>query len=262
MNRKSIVASIAFAFLLGTSVASWAQDKPAVVGFSIAKKDAASEYDQSYVPGTQAGVQIYLRISLPKNTILKVDGENTSLKVTDSASKELAGNENSDVSFFASIADDKHSAIVPVQCTDLPSAGATSLTVSGTAALSCGADPKSETVAIAIKEGGELKLGPVTASITGIEDGFEPETKRINLEGKTSFDTFESIVFLDKKGNEVETSSAGGGSFGFGGDMTYSKSYQIKGDTADIASAKISYFQKIDSVKVPIDVKFGLDLGK
>ena len=262
MHRIALAIGIAGTVVFGTSGDGWSQGKPEVVGFSVAKKDSGNEYGQSYIPGTKAGLQIYIRVSLPKNTILKVDGEKTSLKVKDSSDKELAADEGSDVSFFASIADDKHSAVLPVQCTDLPTAGATSLTVSGEATLNCGADAKSETVNVTLSVGDELKLGPVTAKVTQIADGFDADTKRLELESKDSFDQLESLVFLDTKGKEIETSASGGGSFGFGGDMTYSKSYQFKGNPADIAKAKISYFQKIDAVKVPVEIKFGMDLGK
>ncbi len=263
MCRFTYIVGIAVAISLGIGSGGWAQDDdPEVVGFSVAKKDAGSEFGQSYVPGTQAGLHIYLRVALPKNTILNVDGEKTSFQVKDSGNKELSADDNSNMSFMASIADDKHSVILPVQCTELPSAGATSLTVSGSATLNCGADAKTETVAIAIKEGDELKLGPVAAKVMQIGDGFEPDSKRLELESKDSFDKLENVVFIDAHGKEVETSPAGSGSFGFGGDMTYSKVYQFKGNPAEIAKAKITYFQKFEAVQVPVEVKFGMDLGK
>jgi hypothetical protein len=257
-SRITIVVGIAVAAVVGTNSGGWSQDKPEVVGFSVAKKDAGSDYGQSYVPGTDAGLQIYLRVSLPKNTILKVDGDKTSLKVKDSANKELATDDNF-MSFKASIGDDKHSAVVPIQCTDFPSAGSTSLTVFGEATLSCGADEKTETVSVTIKEGNELKLGPVTAKVTQIGDGFQPDRKSVELESKVSFDQIESLVFLDATGKEIETSP--GASFS-SGNISYSQGFQFAGNPSDIAKAKISYFQKIESVKVPVDVKFGMDLGK
>lgn len=238
------------------------QDEPEVVGFSIAAKDPASEFGQSYVPGTQAGLQVYLRVSLPDKTILKVDGAATSLSVGDSTNKKLAANENSDISFFAMIAEDKHSLIVPIQCTELPSSGATFLTISGTAVLNCGADSKTETVDVSVKQDEEWKLGPVTARVTEVGDGFESDSKRVDLESKNSFDQIESLVFLDAAGKEIETSGAGGGSSSFGGDTTYSRGYSFKSAAEKVAKVKISYFQKIDAVKVPVDAKFGFDLTK
>lgn len=242
---------------------AWCQeDGVSVVGISIAQKDPASEFNQSYVPGSQPGVQVYLRVALPKNTILKVNGENTTLKVVDSKDQELTANEGTDLSFFSSISDDQHAVIIPVQCSDLPSSGATHLKVTGEATLDCGADPKTETLDIKIAADAELKLGPVTAKVLQIDDGFQENSKRIELESKNSFDTIASLTFVDAKGKEMPANPQGGGSFGFGGDMTYSRSYQIEGDPAQVAKVKITYFQKVEPVKVSVDAQVGFDLGK
>lgn len=239
-----------------------AQENVEVVGIAIAKKDPDSQFNQSFVPGTQSGVQVYLRVALPDKLILKVDGESTSLKITDSNNQELTANENADISFFASISDDKHSVILPVSSGDVPSSGATHLTVQGEATLNCGADSKTETINVTIAADTELKLGPVTAKILQIDEGFQENTKRIELESKTSFDVIESLAFLDKSGKEMASSPQGGGSFGFGGDMTYTKSIQIEGDPELVAQIKIVYFQKVEPIKVAVDAKVGLDLGK
>ncbi len=239
-----------------------AQEKPSIVGISVARKDPANEFGQSLVPGLQAGTQIYLRIGLAGKTILKIDGEATKIKIVDSSNQAMTMSEDANFSFFSSISDDRHSVIVPIQSSDIPSTSVTSLSVTGEVTCSCGAEPKTETVAVKLVAEGEVKLGPLTAKITEVSDGFEPESKRVNLESKTSFDQIEGLVFVDDKGKEVETSGAGGGSGSFGGDTTYSKSFEFKAAPEKIAKAKITYFQKIEAVKVPVDLKFGFDLGK
>ncbi len=263
MNRSTVLfCGMAWAVGLSSITNCLAQEKPSVVGFSVAKKDPANEYGQSLVPGIQAGTQIHLRIVLKEKSILKIDGDATKFKVVDSSNKALELSENSNIAFFASISDDRHAVIVPIQLSDVPPTGTTSLAVTGEVTCSCGAEPKTESVVVKLVADEEVKLGPVTAKITEVTDGFEPDSKRVSLESNTSFDQIESLVFIDDKGKEVETSGAGGGSGSFGGDTTYSKSFVFKAAPEKIAKAKITYFQKIEAVKVPVEVKFGFDLGK
>ena len=258
----SLLVTMAWAICGNGAAMGLAQEQSSIVGLSVAKKDPASEFGQSLVPGSPVGTQIYLRIVLPERTILKIDGAATKFEVVDSADKPLALNENSNISFFATISDDRHAVIVPVQSPDLPPVGATSLAITGEVTCDCGAEPKTETINVKLVSEGEVKLGPVTAKITQVAEGFEPESQRLDLESKNSFDQIQTLVFIDDQGKEIETSAAGGGSYGFSGDMTYSKSFQFKGKAESIAKAKVTYFQKIDAVKVPIKAKFGLDLGK
>jgi hypothetical protein len=257
-----LLITMAWAICGYGAIAGLAQEQASIVGLSLAKKDPASDFGQSLIPGSPVGTQIYLRILLPERTILKVNAEATKFKVVDSADKPLALNEDSNISFFATISDDRHAVIVPVQSADLPPSDATSLTITGDVTCDCGANPTTETGNVKLVSDGEVKLGPVTAKIAQVAEGFEPESQRLDFESKTSFDQIQTLVFIDDRGKEIETSAAGGGSFGFSGDMTYSKSFQFKGKAESIAKAKVTYFQKIVAVKVPVKAKFGLGLAK
>ena len=109
-----------------------------------------------------------------------------------------------------------------------------------------------------MKEGKELKFGPLDATVGQIGDAFgEPFKKSFELSSKKPFDSIATIEFVDAEGKAVESSSGGSGSFGFGGDMTYSRSWQIASDAKSI-KAKVSYYTKTDKLEVPCKLEFGL----
>ena len=81
----------------------------------------------------------------------------------------------------------------------------------------------------------------------------------MELSCKNSFDSIAKVEFLDSKGSAIENSEGGSGSFGFGDDVTYSKSWQIASD-AKTVKVRISYYAKTESVKLPCSLKFGLRL--
>jgi hypothetical protein len=132
--------------------------------------------------------------------------------------------------------------------------------VEGDLVLVVGRDLKTVDVEIVVEEGAELKFGPVDATVGQIGDAFgEPFKKSIELSSKKSFDAIATVEFVDAKGEAVESSGGGSGSFGFGGDVTYSRSWQIASDAKSI-KARVSYYTKTEAVKVPCKLEFGLGL--
>ena len=59
------------------------------------------------------------------------------------------------------------------------------------------------------------------------------------------------------KGEVIESSESGSGSFGFGEIVTYSKSWQIATD-AKTMKARVSYFSKSEPVNLPCKLTFSL----
>jgi hypothetical protein len=254
-----IISALTLAIGGGLALSGSAQDKASIVGISLAQKDPNSEYGQSVVPGWPAGTQVYLRVELPERTLLNIDSDESMISLTDSTGATM--DVGSNFGLFAFIADDRHSFVLPIQSEVLPAAGASSIRVEGTIACNCGAEPKTETVAVSLAVDQELTLGPVTAKVTQVGDGFEPDSQRIDLESNSPFDLLESVMFLDSDGKEVKTRETGGGKYSFGNATTYSQSYEISGNAEQIRSARFTYYQQVESAKIPVDTVVGLDLG-
>jgi hypothetical protein len=245
------------------SVKTPAQEpQTSVVGLSVAHKDPDSRFDQSLVPSMPVGTQVYVRIQLAGRTVLRVNGKATQIELRNADGEALEGGGENDFAFFASIAEDRQSVIVPIKATAAPAPGTTSLRLEGEIACDCGSDPTSRTADVKIAVDEELTLGELQVKVTTVDDGFEPDAKMISFESKSPFDALSSVEFLDTSGEVIESSSGGSSSFGFADEMTYSRSYQVKSSPEKIAKIKVAYFQKVETVKVPVDLKFGLDLGQ
>jgi len=234
-----------------------------VAGLSICRKDAASEFGQGMVPGLQVGTQVYVHIANKDAFILKVAGDGkTSVTMKDSTGKTLAADENYDFAFFANVAEDNRSVTIPLVASDLPGADATHIDLKGTVALSCGVDATTETSDVSLAVDTQINLGPVTAKVTRVEEGFDADSYNFGLESDQPFDAIQSIALVDASGKEIPCESAGSSSFGFGDSMTYSRDYRFTGQPSAVTKLKVTYFQRVVTEAVPIEFQVGLGLKK
>jgi hypothetical protein len=203
-----------------------------------------------------------LRIENKGAQMLKVVGDGkTEIAIKDSVGKTLKVDENHNVAFFSQMAEDGHSVIVPIAAEEVPSKDATHLHLQGNVIISCGADAKTEAYDVALKTDSEIQLGPVSAKVTNVGEGFEADSSSVTLESKQAFDQIQSIAVVDAKGKEIPCEVGSTSSFGFGGDMTHSRDFRFAAKAEDIAKVKVTYFQETSAITVPVDVKVGLGLG-
>lgn len=115
-------------------------------------------------------------------------------------------------------------------------------------------------VDLKLVEGTKIKFGPAQLSVNQIGPAFgDPFKQSFELSGPQPLDTIQTVEFLDDKGEVIESSESGSGSFGFGENMTYSKSWQIATE-AKTLKARVSYFSKTEPVNLPCKLTFGLGL--
>jgi hypothetical protein len=111
---------------------------------------------------------------------------------------------------------------------------------------------------VSLAPNGEIRLGPVTATIVAIADASEPGVQRVDLESKAPMEQIQGLVFTDGGGTEIPATLSGGSSFG--DDIVFAKSVQLNAKAESIRKAKVTYFKKILAVKVAVDAKCGLNL--
>jgi hypothetical protein len=141
-----------------------------------------------------------------------------------------------------------------------PVAGATTMTLDATVGLLVGSEPKTETLkAVQLVKGTTLNIGGIEATISDISEGFG-DGKQITLEAKRDFKTLKSFTVLDDKGQPVETSRAGSGSFGWGNDYTYQVSYSVAGELPASADIQVESYSKIETVPVRIAQTIGFGM--
>ncbi len=240
--------------------------KVEAVGLSVMAADPHNQYGGSAVLGRQTGVEVHVRISSSKQKILKVSGEGkqaTKLDLKVDGGKALPAVEGfSNLSFMSQISEDALSVVVPVQSPQLPDSKATVLEVNGSAVLIVGEDPTESDVTFDLKANEKVKLGPVEVSLSEVSelDFGEPVTM-VTFQTSQSMEAIGEIQFLDEGEKQIDATSAGKSSFGFGDSMEYSVSYHLKGSPKKV-KAKVKYFKSTKEVKVPVDLKIGLGLGK
>ncbi len=258
-NRVAVIAAIFVAGLCGDLMGQ--SDQATVVGLTVAMPDKTNQFGQSIVPGMPSGVQVYVRVLQPDHYIIKIadeDKPNVSLK--DSSGKKLKM-DTSNFGFMSNIAEDHHSVTIPFSSSDLPAKDATSISVVAEVELVCGSEPAEETVPAKLEESASVKWGGIDAKITQVGDGFDEGSVRVELEAHQSFETIQSVTFVTNDGKEIEASRAGSSSFGFGNQVTCTQGFQFKGAADNVKSAKVKYFKKSETIKVPLNLQATLGLG-
>lgn len=269
MRATSLGSWLIAALIAGTFSANevLAQESTAVVkavGLSVNLPDPNSEYGGSYSMGRPSGIEVMVLAEDPKMFFISVvdDGpEKTALEISANGKKLKNEQGFSNFGFMSRISDNGHYVVVPVSATQVPPAGANSVKVTGKLILKTGADEKKEKVKFNVAVDESVKLGSVTTKITSVEEyNFGEATTNITFETNQSLDVISNIKFFDDQGKELESSSAGSSSFGFGDKMTYTRGFQIAGSPKNL-NAEVTYFGSTRTVTVPVDLEVNLSLG-
>lgn len=259
-NAWKICLLFSAVYFAATTASAFGQEKAKlqIAGFSVGQKDPSSEFGQGLSMMRRPGLEVDLHFHAPKETVLSLDTKQTSLVLKQDDGTELPLDEMFDGQFSLSLNEQPEKGVVSMRTSEIPAKGTKQIQVEGDLVLVVGRDLKTVDVEIALEEGKELKFGPLDVTVGQIGDAFgEPFKKSFELSSKKSFDAIAKVEFVDAKGKAVESSNGGSGSFGFGGDMTYSRSWQIASDAKSI-KAKVSYYTKTEALKVPCKLEFGL----
>lgn len=249
-------------YLAAATASTFAEDKVKlqIAGFSVGQKDPSSDFGQGLSMMRQPGLEVDLHFHAPKETVLSLDSKKTKIVLKQDDGTELPLEEMFDGNFRLNLDEKPEKGVLSMRTSEIPAKGTKQIQLEGDLVLVVGRDLKTVDVEIALEEGKELKFGPLDATVGEIGDAFgEPFKKTFQLSSKKPFDSIASIEFVDAKGKVIESSSGGSGSFGFGGDITYSRSWQIASDANSI-KAKVSYYTKTEILEVPCKLEFGLGL--
>lgn len=259
--RSAMAAMLMATLLASGSAVATAQEKGTVEvgGLAIAKKDPNSEFGGSFSLGRPAGLEVDLAVSIPKSHILMLDGKKSSLKLTTAKGVELPLDEYFDGKVNSQIANDHSRAVAQIRATELPPKGTTALKVTGELVFVIGQVPKTEKGVLTVEQGTKIKIAGIDTEITQVSEAFnEPYKKMFEFSAKSAFNKISKITFTDA-GKEIESSTGGSGSFGFGGDVTYSQSYQVASESNKL-NFEVTYFSKSVEVKIPVSLEFDLGL--
>jgi hypothetical protein len=159
----------------------------------------------------------------------------------------------------ASISPDKHHCTVEIRADKRPAEGAVGLRLKADLVLKCGAGEKiAETKNASLAKGTKLAGGPLEFKVTEVgNEGFGDSKMSLALETEGDIAAIKQIAFFGADGKEIKSRRMGWSSSGFGGKMTHQINYGLD-KKVDQVTAKITYFEKIEAVTVPVDLKTGL----
>ncbi|MBL8808605.1 MAG: hypothetical protein JNM43_00390 [Planctomycetaceae bacterium] len=253
---------LAVATIMGSADATMAQDKThiEIAGLGIGKKDPDSEFGQGLSMMRQPGLEVDVFFKLPGKTVLSIDNKKSAVVLSTADGKELPLEEMFDGNYRLQLNEEPGAGIVSLKTGLLPDKKTASLKLEGDFVFNVGADLKTADVELKLVKDSTVKFGPLDVTVSQVGDGYgDPYKQSFELSSKKSFEAIAKVEFLDAKGNVIESTGAGSGSFGFADEVTYSQSWQIASD-AKAVKARISYFNKSESVKLPCKLEFGLGL--
>jgi len=161
--------------------------------------------------------------------------------------------------FSASVSPDGKACQASVTVQGIPKTGASKLSFDGTLAIRCGKNEKTEEQKdVALEPKTEITVGPTPLTIEAAEDQDFGEVKfMLTLNSSKPRDAIKLIEFLDEKGNAIESESMGGGSFGFGDEMTYQTNHGLKAKP-DKVTVRITYYSDMETIEVPVKIETGV----
>jgi hypothetical protein len=80
----------------------------------------------------------------------------------------------------------------------------------------------------------------------------------VTLSSSGPLDAIQEVVFFDAAGKKLESKSAGRSRMTMAGKTTYAKSFQLK--KTEKVNLRFSYYTKLETIEVPIDVTTGVGL--
>jgi hypothetical protein len=208
----------------------------------------------AFDPGTRLSVIV----TQPGKALLGIDASASKLeRFTDDKNTDLNKTDFGGWvdAFGARTSADRSSIGFQVRSKVVPAAGASKLRLKGTLALRVGGGEKmAEEKNVTLKADAKVKVGPVELSLSknAFGDGTPLEVTYPNR-------VLKKIEFLDKDGKALQSSTQGGMSVGDGAKTIYTDNYSLKGK-AEQLTVRVTYFGKVETVTVPLDLEVGLGL--
>jgi hypothetical protein len=275
MNKFARVA-VVIPFIMALPGVAYGQKtggvKVEVFGLSIGKPAPKLEGEDSGSFGAfavQPGTRLTLWLSDPSRQIVDLDEKASKItaftddKQTDLLKKEtkkgFGGFSFGFGPLSASVSPDKHHCTVEVRADNRPAEGAQAIRLKADLVLKCGAGEKvAETKNASLAKGTKLAGGPLEFKLIEVSnDGFGDSKMTLSLETEGDIAAIKQIAFFDANGKEIKSRRMGWSSSGFGGKMTHQMNYGLE-KQADKATSKITYFEKLEALTVPVDLKTGL----
>lgn len=255
-----------------------------VHALSVAKIEPGPGASSSLVPGVLAGLTLHCFLSANQRVIIRVEKRSSRLKsLKDDRGTDLmpkGDDRRSGTFWWIRRAEDGRSIRFCIRSARaVPASEATKVTASAELVLVCGLDPKTdERKGVPLRKGTAVNVGPLKMTIARVTDltadaDNEKDPSAIpahfrmkgakmafrlttGTEPKGSYmDCIQKVTLLDAEGKEItakaHTSTYGG--------KAYMQEYDLA-RKVDKLTMRITWFGKIETITVPVEVSAGLGL--
>ena len=235
------------------------------VAIQVARTKAAKDHGLSLFG--QKGTSLKLLVVLPDKNIIGMDAAACKLttfaddKGTDLSKTRGWGSRPGWLqSFGPHVSKDGHACIIELHSDDAPAKGAGKITFKAKLALKCGVGETTYTERVALKAGTPIKFPPAPMKVGSVKgEGWGDMQMTFTVTSSKSTESIKKIVFLGADGKEIKHRSLGRGRSGSPGRMTYETNYGLA-EKVDSVTLKITYYSKVETVAVPVDVSVGVGL--
>ena len=257
-----------FAALCQTGVVSGA-DTPGfrVVGLQIIR-EALGEEQNRLVPfnSFSAGTSLALAFESP-TAIIKFDEDASKLdsftdgKGTDLLTKAKGSFQNVGFGPFPKISEDGRLVLIEIVGGGVPAAGSTAIKAEGTLSLQTASQKKVvKSQPFDLVKGAAVKVGDIDLKLSRVEKpSFGDAALELEFEtGNKAVTMLAGVKFLDPAGKELQSSSAGSSSMGFGNKYTYGRSFTLEKPVAGKVVLQFEVWTDLAEKKVPFSVTAGV----
>jgi len=236
--------------------------KVQAIGLYLRKAPPAKPGVMTFRPN---GVTVDLTVAQPGKFIAGIDAKASKLdSFTDDKKNDLNkkpagvfGGQSNWLNEYATQYGPDGDCTIQILATGAPGKGAAKILVKGSLVLKCGADEKKmDKKEIALKMNEEVSAGDFKVKVTSAGDF------GAGLAVTSADPSVKSIEFFDAEGKAFKAMPSGRGinPFGPDGKPQAIVSYFLSGKKMPKVSFQITYFNKIESLTVPLDLRVGLDL--
>ncbi len=236
-----------------------------LVGLEITKPAPQKSEGGGRVISGNEGVRLKLRLIDEGESIVAIDEKASKVSVfaddkgTDLTNAKGGGGGFGLSPFSAHKFGAEPLSMVEVQQPGVPVRGATKLQLKGElVVIRASGEKTAEQKNLALKKDSKITVGPVPLIVEEIRDsGFGEMKLTVTLSTDKPLDAIKKIEFADASGKAVEQEQMGSGSFGFGGKTTYQRTIGLA-KKLDKATVRITHHDKMETVKVPLELEFGV----
>ncbi len=262
---KTFVIAALLAVVASPRVIYAADAKISVAGIRIGEKVPEGVKDILYVHGE--GTRLMMYLEKPGQVFIGVERDACKFELfTDDKGTDLFGplGHAPDAddwlgAFGPKISENGKYCCLEVQAPGLPAKDATKIRFSGTLMLNCGSAPKTvEQKNVPLKKGSKITVGPVQFDISSVKpDG---NGLIVDLHARKSLERIIKFAFFDAAGKPIGGTRDSMESSYMLGIYNITETYKLSRKVPSM-TVKISYFDKVENIAVPVQAETGLGIG-